>query len=81
MTIEIENEVLYHYAVKKTGLFLEPACVKDRSELNLKDVLQGMTVNRGKVTCYVCRRMMGLVQPDFLFEGALAAFRGYTGET
>lgn len=56
----LELATLMHYAVKKTTPYLEPACVLNRTELKL-DVKynQGMTVNRGKVTCNACLFMMG----------------------
>lgn len=59
MTVEVNQEILYHYAVKKTGPYLEPACVTDRGDLQKIDVLQGMTVNRGNVVCPTCLMMMG----------------------
>jgi len=57
------NVMEWHHAVHKGGFYMKAACEMDYVERKENGAVvrpQGITINRGMVTCSECLRMMGL---------------------
>lgn len=65
--MDISEKVdVWHYAVRKGGIYYNPACV-NRFGTFFKEptdstFIHGQTIDRGLVNCEECKRMMGMVQ-------------------